>query len=73
MEDNRKIYTSDANIYDTTIIEIKPEKDKLNSKNFLELDINIFEDNIDINEDIYIIKYPKYSFNSQNLPYHMAK
>ena len=27
---NRKIYSSDENIYDTTIIEIKPEKDKLN-------------------------------------------
>ena len=65
MDDNRKIYTSDEKIYDTTIIEIKPEKDKLNEKNFLELDINIFEDSIDINEDIYIIQYPKYSFNLQ--------
>ena len=48
----RKIYTSDEKIYDTTIIEIKPE-DKLNEKNFLELDIKIFDDDIDINEDIY--------------------
>ena len=63
---NRKIYSSDENIYDTTIIEIKPEKDKLNINNFLELDINIFEDNIDlINENVYIIQFPKYSFDSQ--------
>ena len=63
---DRKIYTSDENIYDTTIIEIKPKNDKLNENNFLELDMRIFEDNINlINEDIYIIQYPKYNFSLQ--------
>ena len=63
---DRKIYTSDENIYDTTIIEIKPKNDKLNENNFLELAKNIFEDNINlINEDIYIIQYAKYNFSLQ--------
>ena len=63
---DRKIYTSDENIYDTTIIEIKPKNDKLNENNFLELAKNIFEDNINlINEDIYIIQNLKYNFNLQ--------
>ena len=63
---NRKIYTSDQDKYDTTIIEIKPEKDKLNVDNFLELDENILESNQNlINENIYIIQYPKYNFNFQ--------
>ena len=61
---NRKIYTSID--YDTTIIEIQPVNDKLNENNFLELDMRIFEDNINlINEDIYIIQYPKYNFSLQ--------
>jgi len=61
---NRKIYTNIE--YDTTIIEIKPVNDKLNENNFLELDMRIFEDNINlINEDIYIIQYPKYNFSLQ--------
>ena len=45
LNDKRKIYTSDQDKYDTTIIEIKPEKDKLNVDNFLELDENILESN----------------------------
>ena len=66
LNDNRKIYTSDEEKYDTTIIEIKPEKDKLNVDNFLELDTNIFESSQNIiNENIYIIQYPKYNFNFQ--------
>ena len=42
--DNKTIYTSEK--YDTTIIEINSEKDTIN--NFLELDEEIFEDNINI-------------------------
>ena len=54
LDDNRKLYTSEK--YDTTIIEIKPEKDKI--KYYLELDEDIFQDNIS-KESIYIIQYPK--------------
>ena len=45
--------------YDTTIIEIKPEKDKI--KNFMELDENIFKEDSNIlynKKSIYIIHYP---------------
>ena len=42
--------------YDTTIIEIKPEKDKINY--FLELDEEIFQENLS-KESIYILQYPK--------------
>ena len=59
--ENRKIYTSDK--YDTTIIEIKSNEDKIN--NFLELDEGIFNDNINIfNKSIYILQYPT-SLNEQ--------
>ena len=59
INDNRKIYTSPKDKYDTTIIEIKPEKDKISKNNFLELDKNIFENNPSLyNENIYIIQYP---------------
>ena len=54
IDNNRKLYTSKK--YDTTIIEIKPEKDKI--KFFLELDEDIFQDNIS-KETIYILQYPK--------------
>ena len=53
IDDNRKIYSSEK--YDTTIIEIKPEKDKI--KYFLELDEDIFQENI-YKESIYILQYP---------------
>ena len=44
--------------YDTTIIEININDEKIN---YLEIDDNIFDDNINIyNESIYIIQYPKY-------------
>ena len=54
---NRKIYTNIK--YDTTIIEIKPEKDKV--YHFLELDKYIFNEEINFfNESIYILQYQKY-------------
>ena len=66
LDDNRKIYASDENIYNITIIEIKSEKDEVKKENFLELYINIFEDNHDlINKNTYIIQNPKYNFSLQ--------
>ena len=51
---DRKIYTSKK--YDTTIIEINSEKDKI--KNFLEIDQEIFDKNINMfNKSIYILQY----------------
>ena len=53
----RKIYTNIK--YDTTIIEIKPEKDKI--YNFLEVDKYILnEESTFFNESIYILHYQKY-------------
>jgi len=54
LDGNRKIYSSEK--YDTTIIEVKPEKDKI--KYFLELDEDIFQGNLS-KESIYILQYPK--------------
>ena len=63
LDDDRKIYTNLENKYDTTIIEIRPQKDKIN--NFLELDKMVFEKNpILENTNVYIIQYPKL-FNSE--------
>ena len=59
IDDNRKVYKS--NEYDTTIIEIK-KTDGFNFKNFLEVDEDIFSDNLNEkykNKNIYIIHYPK--------------
>ena len=57
IDENRKIYSN--KVYNTTIIEINPESDKIS--NFLELDEAIFEDNYKLsNESIYIIQYPKF-------------
>jgi len=43
--------------YDTTIIEIEEEE----NINYLEIDDEIFDDNIDLyNKSIYIMQYPKY-------------
>ena len=58
IDNNRKIYMNKD--YDTTIIEIIPEKDKIN--NFLELDENLFKENsIEIynQNKIYLICYGK--------------
>ena len=59
IDDFRKVYTNKD--YDVTIIEIN-EKDILNLNSFLELDDQIFRDNInDIyrGKSIYLIGYPK--------------
>ena len=45
--------------YDTTIIEIEDDNDE--NINYLEIDDDILDDNINIyNKSIYIIQYPKY-------------
>ena len=45
--------------YDTTIIEIEEEE----NINYLEIDDEIFDDNIDMyNKSMYIIQYPKYGY-----------
>ena len=58
LNEKRRIYSSEE--YDTTIIEIIPEKDKIDD--FMELDDNIFNEdysNIFYNkQSIYIIHYP---------------
>ena len=57
MNRNRILYSSD--IFNLTIIEIKPE-DNLNDRNFLELDENLFKNNSDIiyeNKSLYILYY----------------
>ena len=54
---NRRIYADKE--YDTTIIEIKPEKDEIHD--FMELDDNIFKEDSNIlynKKSIYIIHYP---------------
>ena len=68
ISDNKKILTINLNEkrtiycnedYDTAIIEIKPEKDKIDD--FMELDDDIFQEDSNIlydNESIYIIHYP---------------
>lgn len=56
MDSNRTIYTSKQ--YDTTIIEIKPNKDHIYY--FLDLDQNIFKSTNLYNESIYIPQYPKF-------------
>ena len=44
--------------YDTTIIEIEVNDENIN---YLEIDDELFNDNIDLdNQSIYIIQYPKY-------------
>jgi V8-like Glu-specific endopeptidase len=61
LNEKRRVYSNIK--YDTTIIEIKPEKDDIkNIKDFMELDDNIFKENSNIlynKKSIYIIHYPK--------------
>ena len=60
---DKKLYTNKK--YDVTIIEIK-EEEKNKIKKYIELDNNIFDDNsIIYNETLYILQYPKFSFNKQ--------
>ena len=59
IENERKVYTSEK--YDITIIEIKKEKDEINNY-YLELDSNIFQDNINdlySQNSIYLLGYPE--------------
>ena len=61
IDDERKIYKSIKDEYDTTIIEIK-KTDGFDFKNFLEVDESVFKDNLDSllkNKTIYVIHYPK--------------
>jgi len=65
INESRKIYISDENEYDTTIIEIEPN-DGFKNSNFLEVDNLIYdEENIDniemneVNKTVYLIHYPK--------------
>jgi len=49
--------------YDTTIMEIEIEDENVN---YLEIDEDIFDENLDIyNKSIYIIQYPKYGDDQQ--------
>ena len=61
INNSRKIYTSDKDVYDITIIEIKPE-DQFDINNMLEIEDDIFKDeilnNTYKNKTIYIIHYP---------------
>ena len=74
IDDERKIYKSIEKEYDTTIIEIK-KTDGFDFKNFLEVDENIFKDNLDSllkSKTIYVIHYPnvdeiKYSVDVINI------
>ena len=59
----RKIYTSDKKEYDIIIIEIKPKEDGFDMNDFLEIDDNLYkEDLLNIyneQKNIYIIQYPE--------------
>ena len=61
IDKSRKIFTSDENRYDITMIELKPE-DNFNQNHLLEIDYNIFEkkdfNNLYKNQSIYIIHFP---------------
>ena len=60
IDSSRMIYTSKEEEYDTTIIEIKDE-DNFDMNNMLEIDNNIYRDNLNQfykNKTIYIIHYP---------------
>ena len=60
IDNSRMIYTSKENEFDTTIIQIKNE-DNFDMNNMLEIDNNIYKDNLNQyykNKTIYIIHYP---------------
>ena len=60
IDDSRMIYTSQENEFDTTIIEIRNE-DNFDINNMLEIDNNIYKDNLNQfykDKTIYIIHYP---------------
>ena len=60
IDNSRMVYTSKENEFDTTIIQIKNE-DNFDMNNMLEIDNNIYKDNLNQyykNKTIYIIHYP---------------
>ena len=60
IDEDRKKYTNEN--YDITIIEIKPEEDKIDLNSFLEIDDGIYEENINEKykqKTIYILHYPQ--------------
>ena len=60
IDDSRMTYTSEKNEFDTTIIEIRNE-DNFDINNMLEIDNNIYKDDLNHfykNKTIYIIHYP---------------
>ena len=60
IDNSRMTYTSEEKEYDTTIIEIKNE-DNFDINNMLEIDNNIYKDDLNKyyeNKTIYIIHYP---------------
>ena len=60
IDKNRKKYTNED--YDITIIEIKPNEDKIDLNSFLEVDDGIYEENINQiykQKSIYILHYPQ--------------
>ena len=62
ISENKKLYTSKK--YDTTIIQINPEKENIND--FLELDDIIYDEDLSPNlenKTIYIIQYPGYGYS----------
>ena len=63
INNKRNIYTSDKKEYDIIIIEIKPKEDGFDLNNFLEIDNNIYkEDLLNVykeQKNIYIIQYPE--------------
>ena len=62
ISENKKLYTSKK--YDTTIIQINPEKENIND--FLELDEIIYDEDLSPNlenKNIYIIQYPWFGYS----------
>ena len=58
IDESRRVYTSNKEEYDITIIELKDNE--FNKKYYLSIDDDLFlKDEIKLNEQIYIIHYPK--------------
>ena len=70
IDNSRAKYTNPDKNIDITIIEIKPNKDKIGLKNYLELDENDLyqnKENIELDypgKSIYILHYPKGKLNA---------
>ena len=60
IKEDRKIYTSNKEEYDITIIEIKDD-DYIYNNNFLEIDNDVYKDDLNItykDKSVYVIHYP---------------